>query len=110
MSFFDQLMKENKVEGEILCCVVIPDYHQLYKLEWKREHLITRYDLLRLKTPLLKCFVRKEYLDPDHFDTALKTIDYKIDTNICQDLTGSHLAFIVFDKISTARAVKLIAQ
>lgn len=106
--FFRRVMKDNGIDGEVLCCVVIPDYHELHRHEWKREHLVTRYSMLHVDPPLLKCFCRKEYLIPQQFDIAMNNIDFKIDKDLCEPVKPSNLAFIAFDKISTAREVKRI--
>lgn len=102
-------MKEHNIDGKILCGVVIPDYHQMYYHEWKREHLVTRFSMLHMRPPFLKFLCRKEYMDPVYFHIEMSKLDYKIDTEICKDVKASNLAFIVFDKISTAKAVKDLA-
>lgn len=107
--FFERLMAENNIEGEVLCCVVIPDYHKLYKHEWQREHLVTRYSMLHMRPPMFKCLCRKEYLNPSWFNVAMNNMDFKIDNDMCQEIKASNLAFIVFDNITAARKIKDLA-
>lgn len=99
-------MKVNKIEGKVLCCVVIPDYHKLYNLEWKWKHVYSRYHTLRNNPPLLKCFCKKAYLKDEAYEKAIDKIDYQIDDQLCGEVKASNLAFIVFDKISVAKKIK----
>lgn len=99
-------MAENHIEGEVLSCLVIPDYHNLYRHEWTREHVITRYDMLHLNPPLLKCFCKKEYLNNLSYEKRVDQLDFKIDKDLCEELKPTHLAFIAFDKISVAKKLK----
>lgn len=104
--FFEKVMKHNKVDGKVLCCIVIPDFHKLYKLEWQWKQLFSRYQILSCDPPALQCLCKKEYLDRMAFQEKLEQIDNKIDKQLCNDIHTSNLAYIVFDKIAVAKRMK----
>jgi hypothetical protein len=104
--FFERVMRHNEIVGKVLCCVVIPDYHKLYKLEWQTKNLFTRYHILHEDPPALQCLCKKEYLDHAAFEQKLESIDKDIDKQLCNEIRPSNLAFVVFDSINVAKRVK----
>ena len=106
MRFFERVIEENGIDGKVLCCVVIPDYHMLYSLEHKYKHLFMRYSMFHGKPPFLKCFCKKAYLDQKVFQRQVLKLDEDIDSQLYQNIEATNLAFIAFDKISVARQIK----
>lgn len=104
--FFNDVMQRNNIDGKVLCCVVIPDYSRLYKLEWDWKNTFARYHMLHNDPPALQCCVSKAYLDDEAFEKKTNKIDRKIDIALCKEIRVSNLAFIAFDRISVAKKVK----
>ena len=104
--YFERIMKENQINGRVLGCIVIPDHHRLYWLELRYNNLFTRYSILCQKRILFKCFCKEAYRKPEAFQQERSRMEHEIEAELCKNVEGTTLAFVVFDSIWTVQQVR----
>lgn len=101
-----ELVRSPDINGNLQCCIIIPDYTELLKKEIERQDVIITYEIFDEEKISLELIANKVYKHPDDFHKKLNTIDYEIDGLLTKPVLPSHTVFAAFDSLDTIMKLK----